>query len=58
MAPSFRRAVAKHRQALGDPTGCDSDVAKILEAALDAERRGLAFIEAAEVYSGILGMLN
>jgi hypothetical protein len=56
--PAFRRAVQKKRQALGAPTDCDSDVGKILEAAYDAERRGLAFLEAAEVYSGIMGILN
>jgi hypothetical protein len=30
----------------------------INEAALDAQRRGLGFVEATEVYSGPLGIMN
>jgi hypothetical protein len=37
---------------------CRSALQKILEALADAERRGLGFAEATEIYSGIQGIMN
>jgi hypothetical protein len=53
-----RELMEANRQALGEPTECHVDVRKIIEALYDAGRRGLAFAEAAEVYSGPMGIMN
>ena len=54
-----------HREALIAPFVADGDAQsgasahqKSLEAMQDAERRGAAFIEAAEIYSGFMGIMN
>lgn len=62
---AFRAWWQAHREALTAPFAADGDPdagrlahQKTLEAARDAERRGLAFAEAAEVYSGFMGIMN
>ncbi len=54
---NFQRVVAKARDA-GWQEECKSALAKILEALSDAERRGMGFAEATEIYSGIQGIMN
>lgn len=63
--PAFRAWWAAHRDALVGPFAADGDgelgaaaYHKILEAVRDAERRGMGFLEAAEVYSGFMGVMN
>jgi hypothetical protein len=41
-----------------DPERVTTDYKKILESVVFAERKGYGFIEAAEIYSGFLGVLN
>ena len=54
-----------HREQLVAPFAADGDAAlgqsahqKSLEAMRDAERKGVAFLEAAEIYSGFMGIMN
>ena len=63
--PAFRAWWQAHRDQLVAPFAADGDAPagalahqKTLEAAQDAERRGSAFAEAAEVYSGFMGIMN
>jgi hypothetical protein len=51
------RVLAQSRQSGWEPE-CRSALRKILEALSDAERRGLGFAEATEIYSGIQGIMN
>jgi hypothetical protein len=51
------RVLARSREAGWEPE-CKSALRKILEALSDAERRGLGFAEATEIYSGIQGIMN
>jgi hypothetical protein len=41
-----------------DPERVATDYKKTLESVVFAERKGCGFIEAAEIYSGFLGVLN
>ena len=61
----FRRYWEAHRADLLAPYEAEGHAAdgavnwtKIREALHDAERRGFAFLEATEVYSGFLGVMN
>lgn len=54
---NFDRVLGPARDA-GWEDDCKSALRKILEALADAERRGLAFAEATEIYSGIQGIMN
>jgi hypothetical protein len=63
--PAFRLWWEAHRDALMAPFIAEKDEAtgtlawqKILEALRDAELRKLAFLEATEVYSGFMGIMN
>ncbi len=63
--PAFRAWWAAHRDPLVQPFAADGNgdlgagaYQKILEAVRDAERRGMGFLEAAEVYSGFMGVMN
>ena len=63
--PAFRAWWAAHREPLVAPFAADGEAGygatayqKILEAARDAERRGFGLLEAAEVYSGFMGVMN
>jgi hypothetical protein len=63
--PAFRRYWEAHRPDLVAPYEAEGHAAdgavnwtKIREALLDAERRGFAFLEATEVYSGFMGVMN
>jgi hypothetical protein len=63
--PLLRAQLEKHRARVlacsrdaGWELECKSALRKILEALADAERRGLGFAEATEVYSGIQGIMN
>lgn len=50
--------VEPHEMARVDPERVTTDYKKILESVVFAERKGYGFIEAAEIYSGFLGVLN
>lgn len=61
----LREHIERHRARLLEPArgaGCEAECGsalhKILEALSDAERRGLGFAEATEIYSGIQGIMN
>lgn len=41
-----------------DEDGTRQDLGKVMESLRDAERRGMGFLEAAEVYSGPFGIMN
>lgn len=50
--------VEPHEMVRADPERLATDYTKILESVTFAERKGYGFIEAAEIYSGFLGVLN
>lgn len=61
--PALRARIEEHRERLeaqydGPTPDMQRSVKKLLEAVRDAERRGLAFAEATEVYSGFSGIMN
>jgi hypothetical protein len=57
--PALRAFLDRHRvQLLMANEGCVLELRKIYEAVCDAERRGMGFAEAAEVYSGVQGIMN
>jgi hypothetical protein len=63
--PAFRLYWEAHRDKLlapfvadGEPETGELNWLKILEALRDAEHRQLAFLEATEVYSGFMGIMN
>ncbi|MBX3249664.1 MAG: hypothetical protein KF901_20980 [Myxococcales bacterium] len=61
--PALRALLEEHQETLvavhdGPSAEMQLSVAKLLEAVRDAERRGLAFAEATEVYSGFSGIMN
>jgi len=68
--PALRALLEKHERDLiyafvepqdmqrVDPERVSTDYKKILESVVFAERKGYGFIEAAEIYSGFLGVLN
>jgi hypothetical protein len=51
-------AIVKPAKAGGWEYGCRLELRKITEALRDAEARGFGFLEAAEIYSGPLGIMN
>jgi hypothetical protein len=64
--PAFRQWMDDHTEAMikasvkenWDEAGARRELLKNMEALRDAERRGMGFMEAAEVYSGIMGIMN
>ena len=64
--PAFREWMEKNTEKMiaacvkekWDEAGARQDFGKVMEALRDAERRGMGFLEAAEVYSGPMGIMN
>jgi hypothetical protein len=57
--PKLRALLEDHRDRILEANeGCENDLRKIVEAVHDAQRRGMGFAEAAEIYSGIMGIMN
>ncbi|MDX2205368.1 MAG: hypothetical protein NW223_21650 [Hyphomicrobiaceae bacterium] len=55
--PELKALLLRHRQAVADDE-MSADFQKILEPVVLAERRGHGVIEAAEIYSGLIGGMN
>ena len=64
--PAFREWMEKNTEKMiaacvkekWDEGGARQDFAKVIEPLRDAEHRGMGYLEAAEVYSGIMGVMN
>jgi hypothetical protein len=63
--PQFRRFMESNLDALAAPSAeddwedaCRLALRKIIEALYDAERRKMGFVEASEIYSGPMGIMN
>jgi hypothetical protein len=64
--PAFREWMDKNSEKMiaacvkekWDEGGARQDFAKVMEPLRDAEHRGMGYLEAAEVYSGPMGMMN
>jgi hypothetical protein len=64
--PAFREWMENHAEEMveacvaeeWDEAGARVDLGKVMEALRDAEYRKMGFVEAAEVYSGMMGIMN
>jgi hypothetical protein len=64
--PAFRRWMEKNTEKMiaacvaanWNEEGARADFLKVMEPLRDAERRKMGFLEATEVYSGLMGIMN